>query len=117
MIGEGSSGGEGERERVETSFSPIRSIKTLIHNTPKHAKQYIQASRFDSHPISASSQEQFVTLEIPPEFPKEWQRAGYSHIHFGAIRLALNYHGVEGKPIVARIALLIPDIWNTNILV
>ncbi|KAK9008520.1 hypothetical protein V6N11_075409 [Hibiscus sabdariffa] len=35
-----------------------------------------------------------------------WIEAGYSHIHFGAIILALNYHGVEGKPVVARIALL-----------
>ncbi|KAK9011313.1 hypothetical protein V6N11_044165 [Hibiscus sabdariffa] len=50
--------------------------------------------------------EQFDTLEIPSEFPKGWIEAGYSHIHFGAIRLALNYHGVEGKPVVERIALL-----------
>ncbi|KAK8993220.1 hypothetical protein V6N11_033323 [Hibiscus sabdariffa] len=35
-----------------------------------------------------------------------WIEAGYSHIHFGAIRLSLNYHGVEGKPVVARITLL-----------
>lgn len=33
-------------------------------------------------------------------------QAGYSHIHFGAIRLALNYHGTEGKLVVATIALL-----------
>ncbi|KAG8483875.1 hypothetical protein CXB51_022610 [Gossypium anomalum] len=29
-----------------------------------------------------------------------------SHIHFGAVRLALNYHGTARKPVVARIALL-----------
>ncbi|KAK8971827.1 hypothetical protein V6N11_075654 [Hibiscus sabdariffa] len=56
--------------------------------------------------ITGSAAEQFVTLEIPSEFPKGWIESGYSHIHFGAIRLALNYHGVEGKPVVARIALL-----------
>ncbi|KAK8360347.1 hypothetical protein V6Z12_A04G157100 [Gossypium hirsutum] len=52
--------------------------------------------------IYAASPEQFVTLEIPTE----WKRTGYTHIHFGAIRLALNYHGTAGKPVVARIALL-----------
>ncbi|KAK5772974.1 hypothetical protein PVK06_049276 [Gossypium arboreum] len=50
--------------------------------------------------------EQFVTLEIPTEFPADWACVGYTHIHFGAIRLALNYHGTTGKPVVARIALL-----------
>ncbi|KAK5842500.1 hypothetical protein PVK06_004866 [Gossypium arboreum] len=53
-----------------------------------------------------SSLEQFVTLEIPAEFPVEWKRAGYTHIHFGAIRIALNYHGTTRKPVVTRIALL-----------
>ncbi|KAK5770991.1 hypothetical protein PVK06_047158 [Gossypium arboreum] len=53
-----------------------------------------------------ASLEQFVTLEISAEFPAEWKRAGYTHIHFGAIHLALNYHGTVGKPVVARIALL-----------
>ncbi|KAK8501660.1 hypothetical protein V6N11_000131 [Hibiscus sabdariffa] len=46
------------------------------------------------------------TLDIPSDFPKRWIDARYSHIHFGAIRLSLNYHGVEGKPVVARLALL-----------
>ncbi|KAF4360715.1 hypothetical protein F8388_016502 [Cannabis sativa] len=31
---------------------------------------------------------------------------GYTHIHFGAIRLALNYHGRKGLPVSARIGLL-----------
>ncbi|KAK8314242.1 hypothetical protein V6Z12_D01G158900 [Gossypium hirsutum] len=54
----------------------------------------------------ASQKEQFVTLEIPSNFPQEWSQHGYSHIHFGAARLALNYHGTTGKPIVSGIALL-----------
>ncbi|KAK8990237.1 hypothetical protein V6N11_008943 [Hibiscus sabdariffa] len=40
------------------------------------------------------------------EDKKGWIDAGYSHIHFGAVRLALNYHGSDGKAVVARIALL-----------
>ncbi|KAH1031652.1 hypothetical protein J1N35_043826 [Gossypium stocksii] len=51
-------------------------------------------------------EDKFVTLEIPLEFPKEWMQAGYSHIRFGVIRVVLNYHGAEGKPLIARIALL-----------
>ncbi|KAH1130234.1 hypothetical protein J1N35_001612 [Gossypium stocksii] len=33
-------------------------------------------------------------------------QAGYSHIHSGTIPLTLNYHGAQGKPVVARVALL-----------
>ncbi|KAK5826264.1 hypothetical protein PVK06_021180 [Gossypium arboreum] len=65
----------------KSAFSLVKSIRTLI-------------------------KEQFVTLEIPAEFSAEWKRVGYTHIHFGAIRLALNYHGTPGKPVVTRIALL-----------
>ncbi|KAK9032335.1 hypothetical protein V6N11_056606 [Hibiscus sabdariffa] len=64
-----------------------------------------------SHPalintISLDWRQNSVTLEIPSKFPKGWIDAGYSHIHFGAVRLALNYHGSDGKVVVARIALL-----------
>ncbi|KAK9029792.1 hypothetical protein V6N11_026894 [Hibiscus sabdariffa] len=91
-------------QKSSTSF--LRSIKSLIYSPPKSVKEYVQSSRFDKHYITGSATEQFVTLEIPSEFPKGWIEARYSHIHFGAIRLALNYHGVEGKLVVARIALL-----------
>ncbi|KAK8501653.1 hypothetical protein V6N11_000125 [Hibiscus sabdariffa] len=90
----------------KTSFSPLKSIKALIHTPSKSVKEYVQSSCFDKCPITGSSQEQRVTLEIPSDFPKRWIDAGYSHIHFGAIRLSLNYHGIEGKPVVARLALL-----------
>ncbi|KAK5820054.1 hypothetical protein PVK06_025098 [Gossypium arboreum] len=80
----------------KTTFSPVKSIKSLIQHSPKQVQEYVQASRFDSHLISGDSAEKFVNLEIPPEFPKEWADTGYTHIHFGAIRLALNYHGAEG---------------------
>uniref|UniRef100_A0A6N2MSN9 Uncharacterized protein n=1 Tax=Salix viminalis TaxID=40686 RepID=A0A6N2MSN9_SALVM len=69
-------------------------------------KEYVQASSFDQHKIPATSREQFVTLEIPSEFPEQWITQGYTHIHFGAIRLALSYHGRKGLPVAARLALL-----------
>ncbi|KAL4273873.1 hypothetical protein GQ457_13G012330 [Hibiscus cannabinus] len=88
------------------STSWIRNIRSFIHSPPKSVKEYVQSSSFDKHYIIGLAAEQFVTLEIPSEFPKGWIDAGYSHIHFGAVRLALNYHGYDGKPVVARIALL-----------
>ncbi|KAH1083479.1 hypothetical protein J1N35_023240 [Gossypium stocksii] len=87
-------------------LSPLKIIRSLIQNSPKQVREYVQASKFDSHLITGDTTEKFVNLEIPPEFPKEWSDARYTNIHFGAIRLALNYHGTEGKPVVARIALL-----------
>ncbi|KAK8481279.1 hypothetical protein V6N11_031160 [Hibiscus sabdariffa] len=91
----------------KTSFSPIKSIKALMHTSPKSVKEYVQSSRFDKCPITGIAQEQWVTLEILSDFSKRWIDAEYSHIHFGAIRLSLNYHGVEGKPVIARLALLV----------
>uniref|UniRef100_A0A6N2MSM9 Uncharacterized protein n=1 Tax=Salix viminalis TaxID=40686 RepID=A0A6N2MSM9_SALVM len=69
-------------------------------------KEYVQASSFDQHKIPATSREQFVTLEISSEFPEQWITQGYTHIHFGAICLALSYHGRKGLPVAARLALL-----------
>ncbi|KAK8539397.1 hypothetical protein V6N12_043023 [Hibiscus sabdariffa] len=95
----------------------IRSLRTELTNILKHHKKPNHTISIISMEIenqiellpfhfSAAAVEQWVTLEIPSDFPKRWIDAGYSHIHFGAIRLSLNYHGVEGKPVVARLALL-----------
>ena len=84
----------------------LSGIKTLIKQPSRVAKEYVQASSFDQHKIPATSREQFVTLEIPSEFLGQWISQGYTHIHFGAIRLALSYHGRKGLPVAARLALL-----------
>jgi len=91
---------------TKKSPSVIRSIKTLIKQPSRVAKEYVQASSFDQHKIPATSREHFVTLEIPTEFPGQWISQGYTHIHFCAIRLALSYHGRKGLPVAARLALL-----------
>jgi hypothetical protein len=91
---------------AKKSPSVIRNIKTLIKQPSRVAKEYVQASSFDQHKIPAISREQFVTLAIPSEFPGQWISQGYTHIHFGAIRLALSYHGRKGLPVAARLALL-----------
>ncbi|KAK8506369.1 hypothetical protein V6N12_034110 [Hibiscus sabdariffa] len=91
-------------------------IKSLIHAPSKSVKEYVQSSRFDKHYITGSATEQFVTLEIPSEFPKGWIEAGYSHIHFGAIRLALNYHSVEWKPHTRIFSTASNDEFATNLI-
>ena len=91
---------------TKKSFSPSRVIKSLIQYHPKGVKEYIQASKIDQHPIPATKKEQFITLHIPDDFPLQWRQQGYTHIHFGAIRISLSFHGRNGLPIVAREALL-----------
>ncbi|KAF4376915.1 hypothetical protein F8388_022631 [Cannabis sativa] len=56
--------------------------------------------------LAPTPEVQFVTLEIPPELPPQWMAQGYTYIHFGAIRLALNYHGRKDLPVSVHIGLL-----------
>ena len=74
-------------------LSTLRTIKSLITKKPKGVKEYIQASKVDQHLIKANCKEQFMTLCIPQEFPLQWKQEGYTHIHFGAIRFSLSFHG------------------------
>ncbi|KAH0781393.1 hypothetical protein KY290_000991 [Solanum tuberosum] len=43
---------------------------------------------------------------MPEDFPRQWKSLGFTHIHFGPIRVALTYHGRKGQPVVARLSLL-----------
>ena len=86
--------------------SVTHSIRSLIKRPSRNVKEYVQATKFDQHPLPVTEQEQFVTLEIQADFPRQWIAQGFTHIHFGAIRLALMYHGRKGLPVSTRIALL-----------
>ncbi|KDP22907.1 hypothetical protein JCGZ_01845 [Jatropha curcas] len=55
---------------------------------------------------SPSLSQQYVTLEIPDHVISEWKKQKYTHLHFGAIRLVLSYHGRQGLPVTARLSLL-----------
>lgn len=88
------------------SFSPIKQLNALIQSKPKSVREYVSAFKLDQHFIPAGGQEHFLLLYIPPEFIRQWKSLGYTHIHFGAIRLALTLHGRKGIPMVARMALL-----------
>ncbi|KAL4653421.1 hypothetical protein ACB092_01G301900 [Castanea dentata] len=80
--------------------------KFLGPSHPSSVKEYVQASKFNQFNIPASEKENFITLALPREFVIPWQRQGYTHLHFGAVRLALTFHGKKGLPIASRIALL-----------
>lgn len=69
-------------------------------------KEYVQASRLDQHALPATNSEHLVNLYIPENFPRQWKNLGYTHIHFGAVRMALTFHGRKGLLVVARIALV-----------
>ncbi|KAH0652687.1 hypothetical protein KY289_030365 [Solanum tuberosum] len=43
---------------------------------------------------------------MPEDFPRQWKSLGFTHIHFGDVRVALTYHGRKGQPVVARLSLL-----------
>ena len=66
----------------------------------------VQASKFDHFNIPACENENFITLALPKEFVIPWQKQRYTHLHFGAVRLALTFHGRKGLPVVSRISLL-----------
>ena len=86
--------------------SLARGIRSLISTTRPHTKEYVQSSRLDQCDLPSTKKEQYVTIEIPPEFIRGWKAEGYTHLHLGAIRLVLSYHGRKGLPVTARLALL-----------
>ncbi|KAJ9550757.1 hypothetical protein OSB04_014802 [Centaurea solstitialis] len=84
-----------------------KKVKKLIGSTSaQQIKEFVQASRFDSHQLPATTSEHLVTLSLPPDLPRHCLAQGYTHIHFGAIRLALTFHGRKGPPAFSRIALV-----------
>nr|KYP54834.1 polyprotein [Cajanus cajan] len=56
--------------------------------------------------LMATSEEQYVTIEIPKELIRHWRTDGYTHLHYGAIRLMLTLHGRRGLHVSSRISLL-----------
>ena len=92
-------------DKPQVSFK--KSIKKFL--CPSQAstiKEYVQAFKFDQYNIPASETENFITLALPREFVIPWQKQGYTHLHFGAVRLALTFHRRKGLPVVSRISLL-----------
>ncbi|KAG7572281.1 Viral movement protein, partial [Arabidopsis suecica] len=47
-----------------------------------------------------------IPLRLNEGMIHHWRAHGYTHLHYGAICLALTLHGRKGLPVVARVALL-----------
>ena len=83
--------------RRSSSFTS--TVKKIVSPKFQVPKEYILSTKFDQCILPSGPQEHFVTIEIPLEFSSQWIQQGYTHIHFGAVRLALNYHGIKGRPV------------------
>ncbi|WVY98415.1 hypothetical protein V8G54_030566 [Vigna mungo] len=86
--------------------SSIRSIARLITSRRPPKKEFVQSSQIEQCSLVATPEEQYVTIEIPKELIRHWQHEGYTHLHYGAIRLILSLHGRRGLPVSARVSLL-----------
>ena len=60
----------------------------------------------DQYSLQATTTEQYVTLEIPPELISNWKREGYTHLHIRGVRLILTLHGRKRLPVTARLVML-----------
>jgi len=56
--------------------------------------------------LAAITEEKYVNIEIPKDLIRHWQTEGYTHLHYGAIRLVFSLHGRRGLPVSARVSLL-----------
>uniref|UniRef100_M1DSP2 Reverse transcriptase n=1 Tax=Solanum tuberosum TaxID=4113 RepID=M1DSP2_SOLTU len=91
---------------VKKSYNPWMQIRSLVQQKPKGVREYVVVLKLYQHPILANQEEQFITLQMPEDFPRQWKSLGFTHIDFGAVIVALTYYGRKGQPVVARISLL-----------
>ena len=63
---------------AKKTCSPWSQIRSLVQPKPKETKEYVGASKLDQHPILATQEEQFITLQIPDDFPRQWKNHGFS---------------------------------------
>ncbi|KAL3614490.1 hypothetical protein CASFOL_041576 [Castilleja foliolosa] len=83
-----------------------KSIKQVFNPTKISAKEIVLASQLEQHLVPATEAEQMIPLRIDEGMIYQWRHHGYTHLHYGAIRLALTLHRRKGLAVVARIALL-----------
>lgn len=79
----------------------------FLRTYKKKSKENVSISAMSKCPIFATHQDQFITLEIPPEFPQLWRREEYRDIHIGAVRFAISCpERMSQQPMVVKLALL-----------
>lgn len=86
-----------------TSFK--RVINTISYPSTIKVKEYIQQTFFSSYQLLATTLQQYITLAFPVQFTQEWITKEYTYLHFGALQLALTFHGRKRLPTISRITL------------
>lgn len=71
-----------------------------------HINELIHTTGLDHCLVPVTQAKQHITLEIPQDFINHWINEKYSHLHFGAIRLILNFHGRQNITAISRMSLL-----------
>ncbi|KAG7543374.1 Zinc finger CCHC-type superfamily [Arabidopsis thaliana x Arabidopsis arenosa] len=85
----------------------LKGVRELIKpSSSRRVLEYVQSNKFSSCQVPATEEEQFISLNIPEHLPRLWLQQGYTHLHFGVVRIGLTLHARKGLPVVARIALL-----------
>lgn len=64
-----------KKSKANTLTPSIRTFVSPRHNV---IKEYVQSSSLSQHPLSSTTEEQYITLEIPPDF---FHYLEYSGLH------------------------------------
>ncbi|KAM3356627.1 hypothetical protein P3S68_023341 [Capsicum galapagoense] len=55
---------------LKKACNPWMQIHSLVQQNPKGVKEFIAASRINQHPILVTQEEQFITQQMPEDFPR-----------------------------------------------
>lgn len=91
-----------------TSRSFTKSVRSLLSSKSSKlpVKEYVQSSTFSDITVPSGQKEHLFPINIPKELPRMAFAQGYSHLHYGAVCLAVTFHGRKGLPVVAMIAFV-----------
>ncbi|KAM7489723.1 hypothetical protein LguiB_027207 [Lonicera macranthoides] len=97
-----------------SSESFTKRVRQLVSSDKSKlpVKEFVQCTPFDSLFVKSGHEEQFFTVPISPDISRLALSQGYTHMHFGAIRFAVTFHGRKGLHEVARIALVDSRLTN-----
>ncbi|ESQ51076.1 hypothetical protein EUTSA_v10022984mg, partial [Eutrema salsugineum] len=90
--------------KPNSSFPKV--IKQVFGPSKHAARELILASQMEQHLVPATETEKMIPLRFNEGMVHQWKTHGYTHLHYGAIRLALTLHGRKGLPVVARHACI-----------
>ncbi|CAF2077849.1 hypothetical protein Bca4012_090353 [Brassica carinata] len=88
-----------------SAFS-VKGVRDLIKPlSNRKVMEYVQSSKFSSCQVPVTGEEQFISLNILENLPRLWKQQGYTHLHFGVVRIGLTLHARKGLPVISRITL------------